>query len=95
MQLIYFNGDRAASQTPSSSKLTHILMYRGVSYELSKHRSSHPVRTNAEAAKLIGQPLIYRSVQYAIASASTLTDRAVRKAQRLVYRGATYVVDAA
>lgn len=96
MQLVNFNHDLAASQTTyPSSKLTHTLIYRGVSYELSKHCSIQHSHTLIEIAKLIGKPLIYRGMHYAIAATTAPTNSIVQKPQSLIYRGATYVINAA
>jgi acetylglutamate kinase len=97
MQLINFKLDRAAQavSSPASSKMTHTLTYRGVSYELPKHHSSHPIRTVTEIAQLMGKPLIYRGRHYEIAFATVSINSIVQKSQRLIYRGATYVINAA
>lgn len=98
MQLINFNGDRVSNQTISHTEffsLTHTLIYRGVKYELPRKLSIQPIRTTLEVSQFLGKTLTYRGMQYAIAPAITQTTSVAQKAQRLTYRGATYMIHAA
>lgn len=98
MQLVNFNRDRVSHSIISHSESfgsTHTLIYRGVKYELPKKSAMQSARTTLETAQLTGKTLIYRGMPYAIAPATTQTISAAQNAQRLIYRGATYVIHAA
>jgi hypothetical protein len=73
------------------SKPTHTMIYRGSVYEAPKDHPYRPSPTPAELKQLLGKELIYRGANYIIERGKEIIPSYPQVAQRLIYRGTTYM----